>query len=92
MDSWSSTVKGMWDNRCAICGKTGKLNSHHIVSKTLLAFRLDLQNGIALCPRHHFFDKKCSGHAGSLGFFVWLLKNYPDIVKYLNDKLEHDNT
>ena len=51
---WSSAVKALSGNACEICGKTEKLNSHHIIPTTV---REDLcsclENGATLCYFHH---------------------------------------
>ena len=54
---WAKEVKEMYVG-CAICGKEERLNAHHILPKELEDTRLDLLNGIALCPLHHRFSRR----------------------------------
>ena len=58
---WAKEVKAIWDNKCAYCGKTIKLEAHHIKSRTKYPeIANDLTNGIALCHDCHL-----RAHGGS---------------------------
>lgn len=50
---WSKLIHKKYDNKCAICGAT-PCQAHHIFSRTYRSTRWDIDNGIALCYRHHF--------------------------------------
>ena len=50
---WSKLIHEKYYNKCAICGAT-PCQAHHIFSRTYRSTRWDLDNGIALCYRHHF--------------------------------------
>lgn len=50
---WSLAVRDV--GYCEKCGKTGSLQAHHIYSRTRLATRWDLNNGLCLCPNCHLF-------------------------------------
>ena len=43
------------DNKCVFCDITKDLDAHHITDRTLmLSGGYVLENGITLCPEHHF--------------------------------------
>lgn len=66
------------DKVCAVCGKDGKLDVHHILSRKFVPF----QHGILLCPSCHTFGFKSAGN--SVWFSEWLKDNRPlefDIIK-----------
>lgn len=44
-----------WGNKCAVCGKVSPLHSAHIFSRKNKTVRWDLENGIALCVKHHLY-------------------------------------
>jgi hypothetical protein len=50
---WSSEVKDKCHNMCVICGDTERLNAHHIIPREFRETRWLLENGVALCPKHH---------------------------------------
>lgn len=90
---WSINVRNKYDNKCAICGKSsqhGKIDAHHHIPKELLIngrgdHRIDINNGIALCPKHHKFGLT-SVHKNYIWFYEWLKVNEPDTIKYLKNK------
>lgn len=51
---WSKIIHKKFDNRCAVCGAT-PCQAHHIFTRTYKSTRWDIENGIALCYKHHFF-------------------------------------
>ena len=78
---WRKRADGQWAKEakavgmCEICGGRGRLNAHHIISRTRLRFRHDKSNGVCLCVRCHVFDANISPHADSFGgekFLEWL--------------------
>lgn len=87
---WSISVRGNYSNKCAVCGKGGKIDAHHHIPKELLingddSHRYDVKNGIALCPRHHKFCLQ-SAHKNYIWFYEWMLKNEPKTIKYLKNQ------
>jgi len=52
---WHEKVLERDKKKCRICGKTDRLQSHHIFSRTHRATRWDLDNGITLCAGHHYW-------------------------------------
>jgi predicted restriction endonuclease len=53
---WSAKVRER-DGKCAMCGKTEKLQAHHYVKTKArsLKYRWDLRNGITLCYGCHMY-------------------------------------
>ena len=84
---WANQVKER-DGECVICGEKEKLNAHHIIPREIHETKLDINNGISLCPKHHIFSRIISAHNNPLGFFIWLIKNRPDQLDYLVDKMK----
>lgn len=81
---WSLAVRDDWDNRCAVCGSR-KCEAHHLVPRQNEATRYDLRNGIALCAKHHKFDKHISPHLNAAGWLEWLETHYPRIEEWYFD-------
>ena len=85
---WAKAVKNRDGWACVICGDKEPLNAHHIIARENHETKLDIQNGITLCTRHHFFNRQISAHNNPLGFFMWLELNRPQQLEYLKTKLE----
>ena len=71
--------------RCAICGKSaGQLHVHHLISRSAVFFRHNINNGILLCPTCHNFgfgqgnDEKISAHGTPWAFEDWMKEHRPD--------------
>lgn len=84
--AWREAVLAR-DKVCVICGRDFMTNIHHIVPREVKAFRTDVGNGVALCPKHHRFSLECSPHKNSFVFMLWLQKFRPDQCKYLINRL-----
>lgn len=87
---WSAMIKKIWGHKCAICGATEGLQSHHMILKKAggIIYRYDLRCGICLCLKHHGkFGNYESAHSGHLGFAVWLSKNHPEIWQWICDNI-----
>lgn len=85
---WAKAVKQVFHNKCAICGSSKMLNAHHIIPREIAELRHDIQNGIALCPKHHRFSFEFSAHQNSFVFYLWLMDKYPIQYDYLKNKAE----
>ena len=70
-DAWSELIKARAGYKCAYCGSEGRLNSHHIYSRSNRSVRWDVNNGICLCVTHHTFGN-FSAHKSPLDFDDWL--------------------
>jgi len=83
---WADKVKSYWQG-CAICGETKRLNAHHLIPKEIKEHRFDIENGIALCPKHHRFSFKLSAHQNPIAFVMWLEENLPEKLKIIKSKI-----
>ena len=78
---WRDCIKARADYRCERCGSTKNLHSHHVVPRTDYSLRYDLDNGVCLCHRCHFYW----AHKDSLDFTNWFENKYPIIYDYLQN-------
>ncbi len=82
---FSKAVYADWGNQCAMCGRRSGLNAHHLVPRTHIVTRYDLQNGCCLCKHCHQFDAHRSPHLNAAGFILWLKEHHPLMAKwYMN--------
>jgi 5-methylcytosine-specific restriction endonuclease McrA len=84
---WSKRVREA--GACAVCGATENLNAHHLLPKERYPeFKFKMINGIALCPRHHKFDKFIA-HRNPIWFAVWLHifrpSQYDCVIEHMGD-------
>ena len=86
---WSDEIKENCGSVCLICGDApGRyLNAHHLIPKEIKEHRYDLENGIALCTKHHRFSFKLSAHQNPIAFIIWFESNYPEWYKLIKNKL-----
>ena len=85
---WSREVR---ERGCVInddCSR--KMDAHHLIPKNIIKFRSNRRNGICLCAKHHCkYGFGLSPHShGSILFFLWLQKNRPDILKWVEENWE----
>lgn len=85
---WAYKVKERDNFMCVICGSMDRLNAHHLIVRENKQTKLDLNNGLSLCPKHHFFCRKISAHNNPIGLFLWLEKNRPEQLQYLREEME----
>ena len=88
--AWAIAVKNR-DKFCVICGSINRLNSHHIIPRQIHKYRLDINNGITLCPLHHKYCNKISAHKNPFTFYHWLKLNRPVQYSYLVFIIENEN-
>lgn len=67
-----------------MCGKTGKLNPHHVIGRRNLRLRWDLRNRCWLCYTHHV-GGSISAHNDPVWFLGWFKQNRPGDYKYLQE-------
>jgi 5-methylcytosine-specific restriction endonuclease McrA len=72
VDLWAEVVKLYDGGKCAYCGKTSYLNSHHIFSKSNHSTRYEIINGITLCAGHHTLSSVFSAHKTPVEFVEWI--------------------
>ena len=83
--AWGEWMHREYDS-CAVCGRTsGKLDAHHLISRSIVATRHDKRNGIMLCANHHRLSSECSPHKGPIGFAQWLRKNREEQFNWVSD-------
>ncbi len=96
-EEWSKQIRAV--GKCEHCNGLGKMDAHHIISRTRLRHRHDLSNGVCLCVRCHRFDATISPHADSYGaenFLAWLKTERPGQFQWYeehkHDKRQPDKT
>lgn len=58
---WSKIIKELAGNKCVVCGKTDRLQAHHIIPTSIdKSLENELDNGVCLCFHCHY----CA-HGGS---------------------------
>ena len=90
---WRIAVLREWNHRCAVCGTDENIQAHHIIHRRSsgvgLYYRWNVDNGMALCAKHHEFSQHCSAHGCPAGFLEWLVREEPQIHQVmLERKLE----
>jgi hypothetical protein len=86
--AWAKLIKDKFNNKCIICGSSEKLNAHHLIPREIKKFKYDLDNGVALCPKHHRFSFELSAHQNPIAFIMWLEKNHPELLKIIKKKIK----
>lgn len=82
---WSKLVRER-DGKCLVCGKTEYLAAHHFVGRANKSVRLELDNGITLCPSCHTFNNNFSAHRTPKDFKIWFKEKYPERAKRMETK------
>lgn len=72
---WSIKIRDRDGNKCRICGAVKYIHAHHLIPRENKEFRFDLDNGIALCAKHHKYSLEISPHKNPIVFILWLQKN-----------------
>lgn len=87
---WKLCIRQQAGNKCEVCGITGLLHPHHILVKERYPeFKIDVMNGILLCPLHHKYGK-LSAHMNAIWFSQWLHINHPWKYKWALDNIGQD--
>ena len=84
---WSLSVRGDWNHQCAVCGYR-KTEAHHLIPRQHQATRYDVRNGIALCSRHHKFDRDVAPHQNAAGWIAWLEDDHPKLARWYQDNCQ----
>ena len=61
---WGEIIKAKDGHKCQKCGNAAYLNAHHIVGRSNYKVRWEVENGITLCPKCHFWIEQ-HAHAGN---------------------------
>jgi len=87
---WRKKIMEKFDYTCAFCPETKRINAHHIIPRSFKELRWNVENGIALCPKHHKFGK-FSAHKNPLWFFNHCEKlKIPIKTQYLLMEMENE--
>lgn len=73
---WSQLVR--INGECMVCGASAsefQLQAHHLIPREILHYRHIVENGVALCVRHHKFGMLLSAHKNPVAFLLWLKEN-----------------
>ena len=80
---WSEIVRKRDGLKCISCGKENiRLNSHHLISKKILKFAYDLNNGVSLCSYCHAFSPINSPHLAGWEFENIIKDKCPEQYKW----------
>lgn len=60
----------------------GPLESAHLIGRSVKKFRHDLNNGLALCSKHHNHSKVISYHSAMAAFIEWVMEFRPEQYRY----------
>jgi len=68
---WKQAILKRAGGKCERCGSTKIVQAHHIIPRTKWRLRYDLENGVALCYRHHIAGPDAA-HKDAIGFTEWI--------------------
>lgn len=74
--------------KCAVCtilGEhhgSGRMEAHHLITRSAPSCRFDPKNGCLLCSWHHKFSTELSAHKAPLAFYMFLERHYPESYAY----------
>jgi len=90
LKAWSLEVRRR-DGSCAVCGRTEHLNAHHLIPKeNFKDFQLEVNNGLALCPKCHKFGA-FSFHKHPMWAARWLAMNKPEQYAWIMERIEYES-
>ena len=74
-------------DKCAVDNDDccGKLEAHHLISRSIGITRHRKENIIMLCSLHHKYSNELSPHKGPIGFAQWLRKNREEQFNWVLD-------
>jgi len=85
---WANKVKDRDGWCCVVCGNSERLNAHHIIARENHETKFEIDNGLSLCPKHHFFCRQVSAHNNPIGLLLWMEKNRPDQLEKVRTMME----
>lgn len=68
---WRELIYHYAGYKCEYCGESGRLNAHHIFSRSNSAVRWELKNGVCVCVSHHVFGN-LSFHKAPAEMIEWI--------------------
>ena len=84
--AWSLYIRRR--HKCLICGTEEYVQAHHLIDRWILPTRHHPLNGVPLCPKHHKWNRKISGHKSPYGIAWMLRKSYPKQWEWLMAQFE----
>lgn len=81
-EAWKTAVKENWNHKCCMCGKTEKLQCHHVTYRKELKWNPAI--GILLCCGCHKLSHN-SAHKEAIMFYFLFDEKYPDIYDEMLD-------
>ena len=96
LNLWREICLIKYNNKCAICGATEKLEAHHIISKKFCkSLMYSPTNQILLCTHHHNWfgteGYRFSAHKHPIAFYHYLKEHYPELYfNILSIDIEHE--
>jgi hypothetical protein len=89
---WQAAIRLRDSNKCVICGESKIVHCHHLFPREIKEFRWNINNGVALCPKHHKFSLEISPHRNPFIFVDWFITNrniqFNKLMQeYLNGKM-----
>lgn len=94
LEYWEKIVKLIHGRKCALCGSTGTIAAHHLLSKERnRRFKYSLNNGLPLCLSCHRYGY-ISAHntpEGTLRFFIKLSQVATNYYQFIVAHLWDDN-
>ena len=65
---WADAVRKKAGGCCEKCGTRKYIQAHHIFPRTCFSLRYDIENGVALCRKHHLYW----AHKDAIDFYNWI--------------------
>jgi len=94
--AFSVAVRQRAGNACEICGTRDHVQAHHLLDRSYAQTRHELDNGVALCAKHHKYAITLSAHKGTLLFHRWLQLDRPAtrqrVIRWALDAAELQRT
>ena len=89
-DLWKKAIVKRANGKCEVCGEMRYVQAHHIVPRTCYTLRHDMENGVALCRKHHIYW----AHKDCIAFYNWAKDlvdmDYLESRRHLQAKNDYD--
>ena len=86
LKEWSIAVRARDGNVCSYCFADKYVHAHHLFPKEIKEFKFDIDNGIALCAKHHKYDNLFAPHKNALAFVYWMTQNRSQQLRTIQTK------
>ena len=85
MAAWGILMHAKYDTCLVGRDCKGNLEAHHLISRSKVLTRNDINNGVLLCSLHHKFSNELSPHTAPVQFTEFLRENYPEKIEYVRE-------